>query len=161
MSLNVLLTVGLDPISNEPHVYCSEYTGQPFNDYWHFGGPNVGATTAPYPCSYNLLKAHGAAVKEYRDLVNNGKIKKGEIAIKNDDSYPLPGDPDSEADQEAAKRHFDFHIGIFSQPIYGDGYFPKSVRDTMPTEFVSALLSRLTKALLISRLARSLPSCRT
>lgn len=94
-------------------MYCSEYTGQPFNDYWHFAGVN--ATTAPYPCTYHLLKAHGAAVQEYRSLVNQGAIKKGEIAIKNDDSYPVPVDASSQADQEAAKRHFDFYIGIFSQ----------------------------------------------
>nr|BCO16661.1 beta-glycosidase [Sterigmatomyces elviae] len=124
---------------NEPRVYCSEYTGEPFNDYWHFGGPNINATTAPYPCTYNILKAHGRAVQEYRALVNSGKIKKGEVAIKNDDSYPVPVNPDSEADVEAAKRHFDFYIGIFSQPIYGDGKFPDTVRNTISTEFLPYL----------------------
>lgn len=125
---------------NEPHVYCSEYGAEPFTNYYHFGGEAVNATTALYPCSYNLLKAHGRAVQEYRKLVNDGKIKAGEIALKNDDSYPIPGDPNNEADKEAAKRHFDFHIGLYSQPVYGDGYYPKSVRDTLSTDIVSALM---------------------
>lgn len=54
----------------------------------------------------------------------------------------MPVNPDSEADVEAAKRHFDFYIGIFSQPIYGDGKFPDTVRNTISTEFVSALINQ-------------------
>lgn len=43
--------------------------------------------------TYNLLRAHGAAVGRYRALVKEGSIKAGEIAFKNDDSYQLPQDP--------------------------------------------------------------------
>jgi len=112
-------------------VYGSQYQGIPFNAFWERSGVN--ATTAPYPVTYNLLKAHGQAVKTYRGLVKSG-------AIKNDDSYPLPQNPDDQDDVEVARRHFDFYIGIFSQPIYGDGDYPKNVLDTIP----ASILPRLT-----------------
>nr|BCO16663.1 beta-glycosidase [eukaryotic synthetic construct] len=119
---------------NEPRVYCSEYTGPPFDAYYERYGLN--SSTAPYPCSYNLLRAHGAAVGRYRALVKEGSIKSGEIAFKNDDSYQLPQNPDSDADKRAAKRHFDFYIGIFSQPVYGNGYYPETVRNTISERFL-------------------------
>ena len=72
---------------NEPRVFCSQYTGPPYDAYWPKYGLN--ATTAPYPCSYNLLRAHGRSVQIYRQLVSNGTIKSGEIALKNDDSVSL------------------------------------------------------------------------
>jgi len=60
--------------------------------------------------------------------------------LKNDDSYPLPQNPDDADDVEVARRHFDFYIGIFSQPIYGDGNYPQRVLDTIP----ASILPRLT-----------------
>lgn len=122
---------------NEPRVYCSEYQSAPFDAYYERYGLN--ATVAPYLCSYHLLQAHGAAVGAYRGMIKNQTIKAGEIAFKNDDSYQLPQNPDSAADVEAANRHFQFYIGIFSQPVYGDGNWPTVVRQTIPTKFLPDL----------------------
>jgi beta-glucosidase/6-phospho-beta-glucosidase/beta-galactosidase len=121
-------------------VYCSQYSGQPYTDYysfWPYG--TVNSTLAPYPCSYTLLKAHAAAVRSYRQLVSSGSITKGEIAFKNDDSYPLPQDENDPEDARAAKRHFEFYIGIFSQPSYVDGKYPDVVRATIPEAFLPNL----------------------
>jgi len=122
---------------NEPRVYSSEYQGKPFDAYWARAGVN--STTAPYPVTYNILIAHGRAVQTYRNLVTSGAIKKGEIALKNDDSYPIPQNQDNPDDVEVAKRHFDFYVGIFSQPIYGNGNYPDTVLDTIPAEILPRL----------------------
>lgn len=90
--------------------------------------------------------------------MKEGSIKAGEIAFKNDDSYQLPQDPgmyalsyvlhaltshthspDSDEDKRAAKRHFDFYIGIFSQPVYGDGNYPQTVRETISERLLPEL----------------------
>lgn len=39
-----------------------------------------------------------------------------------------PGNAD---DEEASDRAEAFEVGIFSQPVYGDGNYPKIVRDTL------------------------------
>jgi beta-glucosidase len=125
--------------------------------------------------TYNLLRAHGVAVQKYRDLVKDGSIPAGEIALKNDDSYPLPRDDStsryhdwrpvftlilcyvitaSDQDKLAAKRHFDFRVGIFSQPVYGDGEYPDTVRQTVPEQFLpqfTAAEKELIKSVLCSR----------
>ncbi|KAK4704849.1 hypothetical protein P7C70_g1359, partial [Phenoliferia sp. Uapishka_3] len=94
------------------------------------GGINV--TSAPYQCTYNILKAHGKVVSLYRELVASGDIASGVIGLKNDDNYPVPARPGTD-DEESAERHGDFRIGIFAQPIYGDGDYPTSVKDTLGT----------------------------
>lgn len=63
------------------------------------------------------------------------------IALKNDDSKPLPQNPDNPQDVEVAERHFQFYIGIFSEPIYGSGDYPQIVLDTVP----ASILPRLTQ----------------
>ena len=35
--------------------------------------------------------------------------------------------------QEAAQRHLDFSLGIFANPIFGDGDYPQSVRERVGT----------------------------
>ncbi|GJJ11058.1 hypothetical protein Clacol_005289 [Clathrus columnatus] len=125
---------------NEPKVFCILYgDALPYN-LCYPGGLNP--VTAPYTCTYNLLKAHAAAVQRYRSLKEQGIIADGQIALKHDGSRPVPFDPNSPSDNELVERYSDFHIGIFSQPIYGNGNYPDRVLDTIP----SSILPRLTPA---------------
>lgn len=104
-------------------------------------GRASGRSTNSSTCvsSYHLLQAHGKAVARYRSLVNSGEILKGEIAFKNDDSVQLPKNPDNPEDVRASERHTAFFIGIFSQPVYGDGNWPDAVRSTVPKKFLPDL----------------------
>lgn len=43
------------------------------------------------------------------------------MAFKNDDNWPLPYRANNTDDLEVAQRHADFHIGLYSQPVYGNG----------------------------------------
>lgn len=119
---------------NEPRVYCGELGGYPFNETLPEG---MNATTAVYHCSYNLLKAHAGAVKAFREM----KIK-GEIAFKNDDFIGMPWRANNTEDQEAVERHAAFRIGVFSDPVYKTGDWPKIMTDTLPPE----ILPRFTDA---------------
>lgn len=132
-------TVKIAQLSRHTGVYCSQYQGPPFDAY--YDQFNVNASTAQFPCSYNLLKAHGLAVQTYRNLVSNGTIAAGEIAFKNDDSVQLPKDPDNPEDVRAAARHLAFYIGIFSEPVYGNGTWPEEVRSTISTDLLPDLTS--------------------
>ncbi|GJJ11077.1 hypothetical protein Clacol_005308 [Clathrus columnatus] len=87
-----------------------------------------------------LLKAHATAVQRYRSLKEQGVIADGQIALKHDGSRPVPFDPNSLSDNELVERHSDLYIGIFSQPIYGNGNYPDRVLDAIP----SNILPRLT-----------------
>jgi len=121
---------------NEPHVYCSQYSSIPYNQSYT---GNLNNITAPYTCIYHLLKSHGTAVKAYRELKNAGKVIDGQIALKHDGQRPIPFDPSSAEDRETVERRSDLYIGIFSQPIYGDGNYPERVRQTIPTSILPAL----------------------
>ncbi|CAO3660122.1 unnamed protein product [Umbelopsis vinacea] len=112
---------------NEPRVFCSQTAGNPYNLNYPSG---VNATSAPYHCTHNLLVAHGTAVQTYRRLSEEKVIPAGQIALKNDDNNPTPWS-DKPEDIEAAKRHADFFIGIFAKPIYIDGDYPTTCKETL------------------------------
>ncbi|KAF9466011.1 glycoside hydrolase family 1 protein [Collybia nuda] len=116
---------------NEPRVYCGQIAGYPFNATF---APGVNASTAPYQCAYNLLKAHAGAVKAFRDM----KIQ-GEIAFKNDDFVGIPWRANNTDDIEAVERHAAFRIGIFSNPAYTTGDWPKIMTDTLPPSYLPRL----------------------
>lgn len=44
---------------------------------------------------------------------------------------PVPYREGNEDDIRAAQRHADFHIGLYSQPVYGNGSYPASVVATL------------------------------
>nr|BCO16662.1 beta-glycosidase [eukaryotic synthetic construct] len=113
---------------NEPRVFCSQNSGLPYNLTYPEG---INSTSAVFRCTYNVLKAHGHAVKVYRDLVASGTIAAGEIGFKSDDNYPIPARPGNADDEESAKRHEAFRIGIFAQPVYGNGDYPDVVKETV------------------------------
>ncbi|KAF7324651.1 Glycoside hydrolase family 1 protein [Mycena kentingensis (nom. inval.)] len=113
---------------NEPRVSCGQTAGYPFNVSL---APGVNASMAPYRCAYHLLKAHAGAVKAFREM----KIK-GEIAFKNDDFIGIPWRANSTDDALAVERHAAFHIGVFSDPVYTTGDWPKIMTDTLPEEYL-------------------------
>ncbi|KAF9471973.1 glycoside hydrolase family 1 protein [Pholiota conissans] len=113
---------------NEPRVYCSQIAGYPFNATL---SPNVTAATAPYQCSYNLMRAHAAAVKAFREL----KIQ-GEISFKNDDFVGIPWRANNTDDIAAVERHAAFRIGAFSNPAFTTGDWPTIMTDTLPPSFL-------------------------
>ncbi|PBK89554.1 glycoside hydrolase [Armillaria gallica] len=113
---------------NEPRVYCGQVGSYPFNETL---APGVNASTAPYQCSYNLLKAHAAAVKAFREMGISG-----EIALKNDDYIGTPWRSNSTEDALAVERHAAFQIGVFSDPIYTTGDWPRILTDTLSPEYL-------------------------
>ncbi|KAF8188980.1 glycoside hydrolase superfamily [Pholiota molesta] len=113
---------------NEPRVYCSQLGGYPFNSTL---APNVTTATAPYQCTYNLMRAHAAAVKAFRAL----KIE-GEISFKNDDFVGMPWRANNTDDIAAVERHAAFRIGAFSDPAYTTGDWPKIMTDTLPPSYL-------------------------
>ncbi|KAG5653222.1 hypothetical protein H0H81_001699 [Sphagnurus paluster] len=119
---------------NEPRVFCGQIAGYPFDASF---APGVNASSAPYHCSYNLLRAHAAAVKAFRAL----KIQ-GEISLKNDDFVGTPWRSNSTDDIAAVERHAAFRIGAFSDPLYKTGDWPKIMTDTLPPSY----LPRFTEA---------------
>ncbi|PBK66076.1 glycoside hydrolase [Armillaria solidipes] len=113
---------------NEPRVYCGQVASYPFNATL---APGVNSSTAPYRCTYNLLKAHAGAVKAFREMNISG-----EIAFKNDDYVGTPWRSNSTEDALAVERHAAFQIGIFSNPVYTTGDWPDIVKETLPAEYL-------------------------
>ncbi|KAK0475600.1 glycoside hydrolase superfamily [Armillaria luteobubalina] len=113
---------------NEPRVYCGQIASYPFNTTL---APGVNSSTAPFQCTYNLLKAHAGAVKAFREMNISG-----EIAFKNDDYVGTPWRSNSTEDALAVERHAAFQIGIFSNPVYTTGDWPDIVKETLPAEYL-------------------------
>ncbi|KAF7303811.1 Glycoside hydrolase family 1 protein [Mycena indigotica] len=113
---------------NEPRVFCMGTGLYPFNMSLASG---VNASTAPYQCSYNLIKAHTGAVKAFREM----RIP-GEIALKSDDFIGIPWRSNSTDDALAVERHAAFRIGVFADPLYKTGDWPKIMTDTLPPEYL-------------------------
>ncbi|RAL05278.1 glycoside hydrolase family 1 protein [Aspergillus ibericus CBS 121593] len=73
---------------------------------------------------HNILVAHGAAVKIYREEF---KAKDGgEIGITLNGDWAEPWDPEDPADVEACDRKIEFAISWFADPIY-HGKYPDSM----------------------------------
>ncbi|KAJ7251120.1 glycoside hydrolase superfamily [Mycena haematopus] len=113
---------------NEPRVFCAQAAYYPFNMAL---APGVNASTAPFQCSYNLLKAHAAAVKAFRQMNISG-----EIAFKSDDFIGIPWRSNTSEDALAVERHAAFRIGVFADPVYATGDWPKILTDTLPPDYL-------------------------
>ncbi|KAL8287575.1 hypothetical protein RQP46_003433 [Phenoliferia psychrophenolica] len=74
-----------------------------------------------------LFKKYGNKVTKW---VTFNEPRRGVIGFKSDDNYPIPARNGTE-DETSATRHGDFRIGIFAQPVYGDGDYPDSVKETL------------------------------
>ncbi|CAN6169068.1 unnamed protein product [Urochloa humidicola] len=90
------------------------------------------STTEPYLVAHHLILSHAAAVKRYRDKYQ--LYQKGRIGILLDFVWYEPFS-NSSADQAAAQRARDFHLGWFLDPII-NGRYPYSmqeiVKDRLP-----------------------------
>ncbi|KAJ8899192.1 hypothetical protein K2173_012368 [Erythroxylum novogranatense] len=82
------------------------------------------SATEPYIAAHNLLLAHAAAVKLYRDKYK--PIQKGEIGITIVTNWYIPK-YDTPANRLAASRALDFFFGWFVRPVtFGD--YPESMK---------------------------------
>ncbi|BDA42215.1 beta-glucosidase 1A [Coccomyxa sp. Obi] len=72
-------------------------------------------------CSYNVLRAHAAAVKEFRAAVPGGRIS---MCLNSEWGQPLTN---STADADAAQRRMEYELGMFADPIY-KGDYPASMK---------------------------------
>ncbi|KAF9002467.1 glycoside hydrolase family 1 protein [Cyathus striatus] len=125
---------------NEPRVFCSQTGGYPFNISLAVG---VNSSTAPYQCTYNVLRAHAGAVKAFREM----NIQ-GEIAFKSDDFVGIPWRSNSTEDSEAVERHAAFRLGSFADPIYKTGDWPQIMKDTLPSSYLPRFTEQEKKDLL-------------
>ncbi|KAF3330105.1 beta-glucosidase 12-like protein [Carex littledalei] len=83
--------------------------------------------TEPYICGHNILLAHSAAVKLYKEQYQG--TQKGKIGITLATHWFLPHSS-SEADTIAATRSLDFMYGWFMNPLtYGD--YPVSMTESL------------------------------
>ncbi|KAF7160470.1 hypothetical protein CNMCM5623_006069 [Aspergillus felis] len=78
----------------------------------------------PWIVGHNILVAHGAAVKIYREdfKPRDG----GEIGITLNGDWAEPWDPENPADVKACDRKIEFAISWFADPIY-HGKYPDSM----------------------------------
>ncbi|GIK04752.1 hypothetical protein Aspvir_008847 [Aspergillus viridinutans] len=88
----------------------------------------------PWIVGHNILVAHGAAVKIYREELK--PRDGGEIGITLNGDWAEPWDPENPADVEACDRKIEFAISWFADPIY-HGKYPdsmiKQLGDRLPT----------------------------
>ncbi|KAG5536153.1 hypothetical protein RHGRI_023817 [Rhododendron griersonianum] len=85
------------------------------------------SATEPYIVSHNLILSHAAAVQRYREKYQ--EKQKGRIGILLDFVWYEPLTR-SKADNYAAQRARDFHIGWFIHPIvYGE--YPKTMQEIL------------------------------
>ncbi|XP_063166705.1 cytosolic beta-glucosidase-like [Candoia aspera] len=80
--------------------------------------PGVGA----YLAAHNMIKAHAAAWHSYSRLFREKQGGLVSIALNSD--WAEPFNPNSLADQEAAKRHIAFCLDWFATPIFLSGDYP-------------------------------------
>ncbi|KAG9880984.1 putative beta-glucosidase, partial [Aureobasidium melanogenum] len=83
------------------------------------------SSTEPWLVGHNLLIAHGAAVKIYREEFKPSQ--KGQIGITLNGDWVEPWDPEDPKDIEACQRKLEFSIAWFADPVY-HGDYPQSMR---------------------------------
>ncbi|KAJ5908365.1 hypothetical protein N7495_001047 [Penicillium taxi] len=96
--------------------------------------PGHSSATEHWIVGHNILVAHGAAVKIYREEFK--PQQKGSIGITLNGDWVEPWDPEDPEDLEAQTRRLEFAIGWFADPIY-KGKYPdsmiKQLGDRLPT----------------------------
>ena len=83
------------------------------------------SSTEPWQVGHNILIAHGAAVKAYRDEFK--EKDGGVIGITLNGDWVEPWDPEEPKDVEACERKLEFAISWFGDPVYF-GEYPASMR---------------------------------
>ncbi|KAM0706465.1 hypothetical protein Q7P35_005792 [Cladosporium inversicolor] len=114
---------------NEP--WCSSVLGYSIGQFapGHTSDRNkskVGdSSTEPWQVGHNILIAHGAAVKAYREEFK--EKDGGVIGITLNGDWVEPWDPEEPKDVEACERKLEFAISWFADPVYF-GEYPASMR---------------------------------
>jgi beta-glucosidase len=83
------------------------------------------SSTEPWRVGHNILIAHGAAVKAYRDEFK--EKDGGVIGITLNGDWVEPWDSEEPKDVEACERKLEFAISWFADPVYF-GEYPASMR---------------------------------
>ncbi|KXS96640.1 hypothetical protein AC578_6908 [Pseudocercospora eumusae] len=86
------------------------------------------SSTEPWQVGHNILIAHGAAAKAYREEFK--PTQSGMIGITLNGDWVEPWDPADSADVEACERKLEFSIGWFAGPVY-HGDYPASMREQL------------------------------
>lgn len=89
--------------------------------------PGRRSNTEPYIVGHNLLRAHGKAVKIYRE--NFQDSQKGIIGMANNCDWREPK-TNSVEDINASERALEFFLGWFADPLF-KGEYPKSMRENV------------------------------
>ncbi|CAG9765651.1 unnamed protein product [Ceutorhynchus assimilis] len=103
---------------NEPQTYCSlgYLTGEHAPGY-------ILPAEAIYKCAYTTVMAHAKAYHIYQDEFK--RTQNGRVSIVLDSPWFQPPS-DSDEDQLASQRAFDFTLGLYANPIYV-GNWPEQV----------------------------------
>ena len=113
---------------NEP--YCSAILGYstgafaPGRTSNRAKNPVGDSSREPWIVAHNIIIAHGAAVKAYRNEFK--REAKGVIGITLNADWVLPYDDTRKADRLACQRRLEFWISWFADPIYF-GHYPASM----------------------------------
>lgn len=111
---------------NEPQ-YCEwQFSVYPAGDYYPTYNNISDGLPSRIACSRYTLIAHAKIAKWYHEEFKG----KGRITFKNSGNYFQPSS-NSEADQVAAQRSFDFDLGWFNHGPWGDGDYPESLKKTL------------------------------
>ncbi|KAJ3488781.1 hypothetical protein NLJ89_g11582 [Agrocybe chaxingu] len=134
---------------NEPRGFCGFFGSNQFT----FGAilpPPLNVSSAPFHCIYNILRAHAGAVKAFREMGIEG-----EISFKSENFIGPPWRANSTEDAEASERRTAFQIGIFADPVFKTGDWPKILTDTLSPEYLPRLTEEEKKDILgVSYLSR-------
>lgn len=87
--------------------------------------PGRQSNAEPYQVAHQLLRAHGRAVRLYREHYQ--EQQQGRIGITNNADWREPAS-DLPADRDAAQRALEFFLGWFADPVY-HGDYPSCMRE--------------------------------
>ena len=111
---------------NEPQ-YCNwQYSYYPAGKYYPAYNNITGGLPARFTCGHYSLLAHAKVAKWYHEEFKGA----GRITFKNSGNYFEPNST-SAADLNAAQRQYDYSLGWFNNPVWNDGDYPASLRDTL------------------------------
>ena len=92
--------------------------------------PGFVSATAPLVAGHNMLLAHAAAVRSYREKFREKSPGPGvgKISLVTNADWREPSDASNEKDVAAAERAMDEELGWFADPLYF-GDYPASMRE--------------------------------